>query len=45
MVVCGDPISVGGHYGAAGADAAGEGEGVALGARVARIAEKNICAD
>lgn len=45
MVVCGDPISVGGHYGAAGADAAGVGEGVALGARVARVAETNMCAE
>lgn len=40
MIVIGDPISVGGHYGAAGADEIGEREGRALGRRVTELAGK-----
>lgn len=38
MVVVGDPMETGGHYGAAGSDEIGLKEGEALGKRVAEIA-------
>lgn len=41
MIVVGDPIETGGHYGAAGSDETGLKEGRALGKRVARIASRN----
>jgi len=39
MVVLGDPLETGGHYGAAGSDEAGLKEGRALGKRVAELAD------
>ncbi len=39
MVVVGDPIETGGHYGAAGSDDVGLKEGRALGKRVAELAD------
>ncbi len=40
MIVVGDPIEVGGHYGAAGSDEQAKKEGFGLGKRVTEIAEK-----
>lgn len=40
MVVVGDPIEVGGHYGAAGTDDQAKKEAFGLGKRVTEIAEK-----
>ncbi len=40
LVVVGDPLETGGHYGAAGSDEAGLKEGRALGRRVAELAEQ-----
>jgi len=39
LVVVGDPLETGGHYGAAGSDDVGLKEGRALGKRVAELAE------
>ncbi len=39
MVVVGDPLETGGHYGAAGSDDVGLKEGRALGKRVAELAD------
>jgi NAD(P)H dehydrogenase (quinone) len=39
MLVVGDPLETGGHYGAAGSDEAGLKEGRALGKRVAELAD------
>ncbi len=40
MVVVGDPIEVGGHYGAAGSDEQAKKEAFGLGKRVTELAEK-----
>jgi len=40
MVVIGDPIETGGHYGAAGADEQGRKEAHGLGRRIVKVAEK-----
>ncbi len=40
MIVVGDPIETGGHYGAAGSDPTGLREGKALGERVTRLADR-----
>jgi len=40
MVVIGDPIETGGHYGAAGADEQGRKEAYGLGKRIVKIAER-----
>ena len=39
LVVVGDPLETGGHYGAAGSDETGLKEGRALGKRVAELAD------
>ncbi len=40
MIIVGDPLETGGHYGAAGSDEVGLKEGRALGKRVAELADK-----
>jgi len=40
MVVIGDPMETGGHYGAAGADEQGRKEAYGLGKRIVKIAER-----
>jgi len=40
MIVIGDPIETGGHYGAAGADEQGRKEAHGLGRRIVKVAEK-----
>ncbi len=39
MIIVGDPLETGGHYGAAGSDEIGQKEGHALGKRVAELAD------